>query len=328
MNIQLNLFFISALLSLFILSALFVVAQPTDMDAARTVARAYIGAQRYSYNSQRNIWMDDNNTIHIFIYEDGNLLIGGYPTTATEKDKFQVHVFVKSSNKDPYLLEYTGSFSPSLNIQNGNTKTSAATAPPEQLDFAVIGPFTGNLQLTLKHQVGSTYTVVASTTITIAKTIHVSIGTGLIYTGVRNPSNIKTHTLPTGDTTLVADETGGRGMLCLFATFYPGGRPNLLLNSSKFMDHFGLLVGTTINAGSSNFKDILLGVQYDFAAGGSIVAGGHYGKVQKILGVGKDFEFGHSVFTGSLEEKKYMDWDLGIFIGVQVDSRVFSQLFK
>ena len=143
---QLKLGLRTVLLSLFTLTGHFAPAQPTDFDTAATAARVYIGAQQYRYNSQRNIYMDASNTIHIFMFEDGNLLIGGYPTTATEQDKFQVHLFVKSSNKDHYLLEYTGSFSPSLNIQNGNTKATAANAPPEPLNFAVIGPFTGSLQ--------------------------------------------------------------------------------------------------------------------------------------------------------------------------------------
>lgn len=305
-------------------------SQSTAFIAAQAAANNFRTAQGFSYIPSRNIYTDKDHVIHIFIFEDGNLLLGGYPTTATERDKFQVHLFVTTGNNDKYLLEYAGTFAPTLNIQNENPLKAAAPAiTPVQVDFAILGPFTNTLQVTLKRQKDGNFNTISSTTISIAKTIHVSIGAGLLYTNLKNPKNIKTHVLQNGDTTLIADDINGRGMLTLFATFYPGGRPNLLIPSHKFRDHFGVLVGTAINAGASSFQDLFLGGQYDFSAGGSIVAGAHYGRRLKIVDVSyRNFIFGESKFTGSLEEKEYMKWDLGFFVGIQVDNRIFAQLFK
>ena len=88
-------------------------------------------------------------------------------------------------------------------------------------------------------------------------------------------------------------------------------------------------MGTSIGGGKSNFRNFFLGAQYDFAIGGSITFGAHYGKRQKISGLDyRDFEFGETVFSGDREKRKYTDWDLGFFIGLQADSRIFAFLFQ
>jgi len=172
------------------------------------------------------------------------------------------------------------------------------------------------------------YTTITTTTIKIAKTIHASIGAALLYTSLKNPSNIHKSALPDGQETLVADDVNGRGMLGIMATFYPWGRNNLLMPSWGFKDRFGIVAGTSVGAGNSNFSNALVGVQYDFSIGGSFLVGLHYGRRQRISGVNyKDFKFGETVFTGDIDEKKYSSWDPGIFFGIQIDSRIFSQIF-
>jgi hypothetical protein len=300
-----------------------------SFSAARIMAMNDITALGYRYDGKRNIYYSNDETIHIFIYEDGNLLVAGYPTTATEKSKYQVHLYVNSSNRSNYLLEYTGSYVPTLNIQNKN-EVAAAAPTIVRVDFAIIGPFTSNLVLTIKKETNpGTYQTLSSTTIQISKTIHASIGSGLIYSSLRDPENIRKVPYSGSDSTLVADDINGRGLLTLMATFYPWGRNNLMLNSNRFKDRFGIVIGTSIGSGTSNFKNFFLGAQYDFSIGGSIVAGLHYGRRQKITGLDyNEFEFGKTIFTGNLEDKKYMQWDPGFFIGLQVDSRIFSQIFK
>jgi hypothetical protein len=308
--------------------------QNVDFIAAQNLANTYISSSNFTIDSKYNVITDANGVIHIFIFEDGNLLIQGFPTTATQKSKFQVHLYVKSSNADSYLVDYIGNYIPSFNVQgtNGNVIASAgpgASPPPQRIDFAVAGPFTGNLVITLKHLTNGNYNTLVSATIKIAKTIYASIGTGAVFTTLENPTNIKTLSLPSGDTTLNADDKNGRALLTIMATFYPWGRNDLLLPSWQFKDRFGIVVGTSIANGTSHFSDMFFGGQYDFAIGGSIVTGLHYGRVQKISGIDlKHFSFGTSKFTGDLESKKYMTWLPGFFLGLQIDSRIFSQLFS
>src|SRR3954454_4239191 len=106
---------------------------------------------------QHNSYVDRDNVIHIFIFENGNLLIKGYPTTATEKNKFQLHLFASNSNTDVYLLEYVGSYTPIFTLQNSIVSSRGGPAKIVRTDFAILGPFTNTLTLTLKHKIeGST----------------------------------------------------------------------------------------------------------------------------------------------------------------------------
>ncbi|MFH6991758.1 hypothetical protein [Flavobacterium sp. FlaQc-48] len=315
-------------------------AQSAEFQAAQIAANAYVSSHGLEYQPKRNVFTGHNdNVIHIFMFEDGNLLLAGYPTVATEKSKFQLHLFVQNTNASTFLLEYTGSYSPILNIQNGNSSpapmpAAGAVPPPiviSQLDFAILGPFTNTLVFTLKERAspGDSYNTLVSTTIQISKTFYASIGSGIVYTSLKDPSNIRKIPLGATDSTLVADNTKGRSLLTLMATFYPWGRNNLMMPEWNLKDRFGIVVGTTIGSDTSSFKNLLLGAQYDFSIGGSFIAGLHYGQRQKIIGVDyKDFKFGESKFEGDLESKKYTQGDLGLFFGVAIDSRIFSQIFK
>jgi hypothetical protein len=335
------------LLAFFSTLAAYTFGQSAAFIVARTKAAAYVQANGLKYNSKLNVYLGNNTAasgnsdiIHIFMFEDGNLLLAGYPTTATEKSKFQVHLFVQNTNASSYLLEYTGSYAPVLNVQNSNANPAAiqpaAPGPPpppviNQLDFAVLGPFTNTLIVTLKQapNPAGTYTTLTSTTIQIAKTIYASIGSGLVFTSLKSPGNIHTLRKPNGDTTLIADDNKSRILLTLGATFYPWGRNNLMLPGWGFKDRFGIVVATTIGTGTSNFQNLLVGGQYDFSIGGSLMAGLHYGRRQMISGVDySSFQFGQTKFTGDLAAKEYMQGDIGFFIGLQLDSRIFSQIFK
>jgi hypothetical protein len=313
-------------------------AQSAEFRQAQTDARLYAAVIHCIIDPKKNVCRTPDGTLHIFLFEDGNLLLTGYPTTATEKSKFQVHIFVDKSKGGQFLLEYTGSFIPAFNIQMGSTPVIPPAVPGvippiniERLDFAVLGPFTGSLGLTIKKSTGGAapFNAIASTTILISKTIYASIGSGIVFTTLKNPTGIKPLRLPSGDSTLVADDAKSRSVLTVMATFYPWGRNNLMMPSWSLKDRFGIVIGTTIGAGSSNFKDLFVGGQYDFAIGGSIVSGLHYGRRQMITGVDyKDFKFGETRFTGDLGTKSYMQGDIGFFIGVQMDSRIFSQIFQ
>jgi hypothetical protein len=310
-------------------------SQSVYFEAAKDQAKADIVTigNNCHYVASRNIYIDKNNVIHIFIFEDGNLLLAGYPTTATEKDKYQVHLYLKESNNDNYRMEYTGSYSPSLNIENSGLKAFVRTAKIKSMDFAIIGPFTNSLQLNIKRlpKTSDTWVTLSTTTIQISKTIHVSIGSGLLYSSLKNPGNIRKVPITTAgnDSTLIADDVHGRGVVTLFATYFPWGRNNLMMPGWSFKERFGIVVGTSIASSSNNFGDLFVGASYDFSIGGSLVAGVHYGRRQEINGVDYNhFKFGESKFSGNLDDNKYMNWNAGFFLGVQIDSRIFSQLLK
>lgn len=325
-----------AIFILFVLSFIQADAQSEVFKAAQDKAATDSRNDfKCSKDSKRNIFIDKDGVIHIFIFEDGNFLLAGFPTTATERNIFQVHLYVREDNEENYILEYTGSFTPTLNVESDKgmvtqqIRADGTSIKIKRYDFAKIGPFTGTVNISLKHKEGDeVFKTLLSSELKLAKIIHASIGSGIFYTSLKNPKSIKKVPLPSGDSSLSADDVSGRGMLVIGATFYPWGRNNLFLNSTKFRDHFGILAATSIGAGSDNFNDLFLGIQYDFSIGGSVTGGVHYGRRQKITGVDyRDFKFGESKYTDDLELNKYMNWDFGFFIGIQIDSRIFSQIF-
>lgn len=304
---------------------------------SQTFAEANVEANKFTqqkgimYEPKRNIWIDKENVIHIFLWEDGNTLLSGFPTTATQRDQIQVHLFKSTGNTNVFQLEVQGTYAPILVIDGDKSITTATkNGKIEQLDFSRNGPYTGTITIKLKSKKSpdDDYKEIITSSLKISPTINASIGTGFIYSTLRNPTNIREVPLATGGKTLNADNTDGSATLAVMATLYPWGRNSLMLRSSSFKDHMGIVVGTYIASSSKNFKNLLLGAQYDFAVGGSIVAGVDIAERQLIRGIDyDDFEFGKTSYTGTIADDLYKQVGVGFFIGVQVDTRIFSKMF-
>ncbi|GEM_PF-2299553 len=283
------------------------------------------------YNPKRNIRIDAEDVIHVFLWDDGNTLLSGFPTTMTQRDKIQVHLLKPTTNTDIFQLEIQGSYEPTLVVVGGKVVTAATKGGTiEIMDFAVHGPYTGSITIKLKSRKtkDDDYKELISSTQKISPTINASIGTGFIYSTLRNPTNIREVPLAGGGNTLNADNINGNATLAVMATLYPWGRNSLMLRSSSLKDRMGVVVGTYIASSSKNFKNLLLGAQYDFAVGGSIVAGVDIAERQLIRGVDYDnFEFGKTVYTGSITNDLYKEVGVGFFVGLQVDTRIFSKMF-
>ena len=77
---------------------------------------------------------------------------------------------------------------------------------------------------------------------------------------------------------------------------------------------------------STIFQVISTLFSFDFARGGSISIGAHYGRRNFISGVDR-FDFGEQIFE--LDELIVkQEWDLGFYAGVVIDSRVAFRLIK
>lgn len=305
--------------------------QSASFISAQAMATSDATSLGAVYNAKRNVYIDKNDIIHIFMFETGAFLLTTYPTTATEKDKFQLHMY--TTKDDSYLFEAVGSYQPVLIAESSAPAASFAGGGGvvASLPLAVVGPFTNSVTFNVKHSSGgATYTTLNSSTIQVSKTTFVSIGSGFFYTPLKSPSNIQKTRNATGDSTLIADNLHGNGSLAVMATFYPGGRNSLMMPRSWYQDRLGIVVGTNIASSSANFKNFLLGVSYDFAYGGSIVVGANVDtQRQRILDVdyGK-FEFGKTQYLGKLNNKLYKETAVSAFLGIQVDSRIFNKLFK
>jgi hypothetical protein len=295
------------------------------------------GYEKY-HSKKTNLFLKDN-IVHIYVDENGNLIKTGIPTTAKESYLYQVHLLYEANNCDnaDYVFSYDGAYTPKFNILNTGEKSTAAElnasqeedAEPviKELEFAVIGPFTDEFEIKLVKKVSNEKDkILLDHKIKVAKLFHVSISTGLLYSSLRNPQNIETFTKANGETTLVADDPRDRGVLTVMATFYPWGRSFLFPPEGGVFDRsrIGIQVGTRLD--DKIAENFFAGLSNDFARGGTVSYGIHYGRRNYVAGA-RDFDFGNDVFDlPQLNVKQ--EWGVGFYVGVVIDTRVAGQLIK
>ena len=224
-------------------------------------------------------------------------------------------------------------FKPSFQIDDTSKDIAVpnSTGDPEvktvnEWDFGIEGPFTGEASIKI-FKVSDAEPIV-DRKITIAKLYHVSISTGFLATTLRNPTSIQKMAVPNGapgDSTLVADDPAARGLVSIMAVYYPKGRSFLFPPSGDIFsaERIGILVGAQLN--DKLQENFLAGLSFDFARGGSVAFGAHFGRRNYVAGYEK-FKFKEDLITGDLIVKK--EWQLGFFFGVVVDTRVALKLFN
>ena len=287
------------------------------------------------YNNDLGIYLE-KNVVHVFLDQNGNFIETAIPTTATEKYIYQFHIFQEKQSFDDYsfMFSWQGRYTPTFNMERGGEdvdeaqSSEIANASPDMvmLSFEKIGPFTENFKVKMEriNKDNKVDKVLIDQNIKVAKLYHVSISTGLISTTLRDPQNIQTFALPNGDSTLIADDPSLRGVVTLFATYYPKGRSFLLTPSGNLFDpsRFAIQVGAQLN--SNLAENFFLGLSHDFARGGSFSYGAHFGRRNYVAGK-PDFNFGTDIFDlNELVIKK--EWSYGFYFGVVIDVRVAFQL--
>lgn len=304
-------------------------------EIAKYVKTKY-GAFASIYEDKKNNIIKSENTVHVFIDEYGQTYFTSLPTTAREDFDYQFHIFYyPEKNTGNIYLEYDGTYDPSFDIYGSDQisknqfsgtdrKNEEKVDGPQEKVFGKIGPFTNTFALAIKKETiddKKTSTII-SKTIKVAKVHHISITAGLISSFLSNPSDFEKFPLANGDTTLIANDPSNHGMVTLMATFYPMPR-NLLFAPTNWKERIGFVVGTRIDRDFN--ENFLCGLSCDLARGISITGGAHYSRVNKLAFDG-NFELGKTPFTGDLKTKK--EWQLGWYVGVCIDLRVFGLLFK
>jgi hypothetical protein len=98
-----------------------------------------------------------------------------------------------------------------------------------------------------------------------------------------------------------------------------------VLKEPLFLERVNPMFGVSID--SQWNKNFFIGGNFEFARGGSISVGGHYGQVQTL--VDKTFVLGTTPFTGTKDDIKLenkMQW--GTFVGVTLDTRIFNRFMS
>ncbi|HAQ20772.1 MAG TPA: hypothetical protein DCR40_16300 [Prolixibacteraceae bacterium] len=292
------------------------------------------------YTDKKNNIIKAGNTVHIFLDEYGKTYFTSLPTTAREDFNYQFHVFYYPDSIKGIILDYDGTYDPSFDIYGTKPKISLSGTDkdvkdgekiigPQEIAFGKIGPFSNTFTFTIKKTVHNPETnkygkatIIAGKTIRVAKVHHISITAGLISSSLSNPTDFEKYPLAYGDTTIIANDPLDRGLITLMVTFYPMPR-NLLFAPTNWKERIGFVVGTRIDKNYN--ENFLCGVSFDIARGASLTGGLHYGRVNRLASH-SDFNYGKDKFVGELKTK--MQWELGTYIGVNIDLRVFELLFN
>jgi hypothetical protein len=154
---------------------------------------------------------------------------------------------------------------------------------------------------------------------------HVSIVGGFYASTLNNPINIFQDTTASGKPTLYADNSTSQKAIAVMAIFYPRTRDRYYAyRDLQFLDKWSICFGTKLS--QDLFDDLLLGLNFEFAKGGSFAAGVHYGKHNIIAGY-KDFKFGKDIYSKPFNNTQIIEqWDYGFFFGVNIDLRVITSL--
>ncbi len=164
---------------------------------------------------------------------------------------------------------------------------------------------------------------------------HLGLGVSYVSSSLENP-DFQLVPLTSTTNTIKAANTGRQTILTINAIWYwwstiryLGGssitRGRDVLKEPDFLTRFNPTFGVGLSRSIEN--NFFAGINFEFARGGSITAGWHYGKVSRLLD--RDFKLGETAFTGTQADIKTDDvWKWGGFFGVTLDTRIFNRLFS
>ena len=296
-------------------------------SALRQYVEDQIDQNGYKYIGSQNIIIDNGGIIHIYLDQNLSPVYSYFPTTAKDGyDKFQFHIL--STKEFSYSIESNGKFDPtpiSGDIDAGRFPKIQSSGSTEVFEFpsAIFGPFSGNFPFFIQRYTDDKPDdVFLERSIKLLKVSRVSLDMGLVSSWLRNPENITAYVMPTGETTLVADNPDARGMLVAMLTFHVKPR-NLNIPPRTIEERIGFSVGLPINKSlGSNF---LLGLNFEVTNGLFLNGGVHFGEINYPINY-KDFKYGEQIFTGTLITKKR--WDAHGYLAVSIDAALFVKAFK
>ncbi|WP_152969744.1 hypothetical protein [Pedobacter sp. Hv1] len=303
------------------------------------------------------------NYVHIFLDEMGSPLMTTIPQGIPEM-QYVVHIIYNSENagrKVSYGINVTGgTFTGGNKIENGKTNPGELTGTSDPIfdEYTVLIKTTdSDFDFEIRRFENGTVTKKMNYTLTMTKSFTTSISVGLLNTKLKNPT-YSLVTDPADNLLKLAKETEGRnrGFGTVFATLYTSpitlikyyvdkkkisqGRLNEINNPvadfqlhSKdylYMRPVWERIYPTVGVGLTDkiFQNLFFGLNWEFARGGSIFIGGHYGKVN-VFNAPEGFEFQKTNLTADQYNLyQNIDWRTDWAFGASLDFSIITNLFK
>lgn len=294
----------------------------------------------------------DNKADRIdLFFDDNGRLLNYLPVSLDQNDIFYMHVVCAKGDEIKYRVNVVqGEYAPvdlairpfekltGLTVGQGNEEVPKDT--PKEYTSVVLraGPYTSDF---FKFQVAYDSSESATRNgpeykVKINKLFHVGVGVSIITSGLQNP-DYKTYYNGT-DTTIKAFNNGRRTIFTFNVIWYwtilqqkkqgsviPNGRDVLKDEPTFSLSRLFPTVGVSID---NKFREnFFIGAVYEFARGGSLTVGLHYGRVDRLAD--RNFELEKTKFSGIDQDIKLDQvYKSGFFIGLNVDTRVLNLLFS
>lgn len=302
--------------------------------------------------------------IHIFLDQFGNNIFSTIPQGVANR-QYVVHIFymidVSTANQVSYSINQTsGEFQDALVFNNaGQLSTIELRAAKEEnirwehkefllststtnIQFEVIR--TGLKSESVQKLEFETQTL-KSYTIKMSKVYHGTFDIGLINSTLENPTfELVTSPSNPAQRLVKKNEGSNRGVVTAMATFYTspiilledlfGARdiPNYMLSGRNFLEDHKIYerIYPAIGVGFTDrtLNNLFFGFNWEFARGGSLFLGWHYGKVN-IYNAPANFEFEQTpVSNDEFNLRKNTAWKTDFAIGLNVDIMIIRNLFR
>lgn len=295
-----------------------------------------------SYCAQTDTYIREDDKAHYYFDEKG-LLLSLAPVNVDADDYIVVHMIVPEDSD--MTIEVIGNYDPSdLNGRpyEAINVTALAHSVKEGIKYKQIvrtfGPFTKTARI--KFFKGSTE-ITNHLDVKINDLYHYAIGASFVSTELERPEFDVFQIPGTTDNTINTINTGKRTMATFNVIFYWKASIDYLrgklvkkthitqgrdiLKEATLWERINPTFGVSIN--SEWRENLFFGGNFEFTRGGSISAGWHYGKIQKLAD--RNFKLGTDVYTGTKDEIKLTDtWETGFFIGITLDTRIFNKVLS
>ena len=312
---------------------------------AQTIEQIYLEAIKSKFPKfeksikKNNGVFIDGKIVTLIINSNGNMIDGTIsPTVLKESDQYRYRLVLLTTKDDDtdYEIKISGK---EYNPQNEFTvvhtdkvddteKVAKITDIVKIYSSDTSDVFSEKVFFKVKKKLDDNSTDVFNWEIklTSSSSHHAAIMGGYFHTFLNNPSNIiKAPLSNLSDSTLIGDFTNYQRKVTIMAVFYPWERPSdYKWKELKPYERFS--VGFGIGLDEDLFDDIFLGLNFEFARGGFISGGVHYGK-HNVLATNSDFDYGTDVWNGTFENSFIKEeWVPTYYIGVIIDLRVISSL--
>ncbi|WP_034242418.1 hypothetical protein [Aquimarina atlantica] len=288
------------------------------------------------------------------VVDDKGKLIGNVPVNLDQDDVVYIYAIVDRNFVESYDIEVIGAqYAPlDLQIRSYESPAQIGVANAQGLsmaDWTIIrferGPYTSN---NVTFNINKTESVdgvaqklnLSTYSLNINKVYHVAIGASFISTNLGKP-DFDVFPLNDSENTINVVNSEDRTMATFNVIFYwkptidfiakkLRGKDHItrgrdVLKEATWLERLNPTFGVSLN--NEWRENFFTGLTFEFARGGSLIAGWHYGKVQEL--VDDDFVLGETIFTGVKEDIKLTDvWDSGFFFGITLDTRIFNKILS